>query len=232
MIRPVRRKHSLRCATKPLPILFDSMVSRVLIPLFVLAVLVASCSSEPQAAPSDAFDEIASRQLPTSQETGQSVGSVMLPDVSDDGAPFPLYADRGELLVVYFGFTSCPDVCPTTLADLKTALASIGDDADSVQVAMVSVDPERDTAAVLVEYVQWFIPDAHALRTENQAELDAAGDAFGAEFSVIKTGDNGVEVLHTAYLYGVDDSGQVVATWVFGTEPDDIAADIAAFLAG
>jgi len=232
MIRPVRRKHSLQCATKPLPILFGSMVPRVLILLVVLAVLVVSCSSEPQAAPSDAFDEIASRQLPTSQETGQSVGSVTLPDVSDDGALFPLRADNGELLVVYFGFTSCPDVCPTTLADLKTALESVGDGAHSVEVAMVTVDPERDAAAVLVDYVQWFIPDAHALRTENQAELDAAGDAFGAEFSVVKTGDNGVEVLHTAYLYGVDDSGQVVATWAFGTEPEDIAADISAFLAG
>ena len=208
------------------------MTVRLVILLFVLAVFGASCSSTPQGAPDDAFDEIASRQLPIPQETGQSVGSVTLPDVSQNGAPFALHADGGKVLIVYFGFTSCPDVCPTTLADLKTALESIGDDAHSVEVAMVTVDPERDTAAVLVDYVQWFIPDAHALRTENQAELEAAGDAFGAEFSVVKTADNGVEVLHTAYLYGVDDSGQVVATWTFGTEPQDIATDISAFLAG
>jgi protein SCO1/2 len=208
------------------------MVARALNPLVVFAVAVASCSAESQAAPDDAFDEIASRPLPTATETGQPVGSVTLPDVSQDGVSFSMQADSGELLVVYFGFTSCPDVCPTTLADLKTALETIGNDAASVEVAMVTVDPERDTAAVLVDYVQWFIPDAHALRSENQAELDAAGDAFGADFSVIETGDNGVEVLHTAYLYGVDDSGQVVMIWAFGTESDAIAADISAFLAG
>lgn len=217
-------------ATRSQPIPFGAMTARVLIPLVVLVVAAASCSSTPVETADGAFDDIASRELPTSKGTGQSVGSVALPDVSDNGVPFSLQAESGRMLVVYFGFTSCPDVCPTTLADLKAALESIGDDADSVEVAMVTVDPERDTASILVDYVQWFIPNAHALRTEDQAELDSAGDAFGAEFSVVKTPDNDVEVLHTAYLYGVDDSGQVVATWAFGTESERIATDISAFL--
>ncbi len=208
------------------------MGSRVLVLVAVLALAVASCTSSPQTTPDSAFDEIASRKLPSPSEAGQSVGALSLPDVSDGGTPFSFRADDGGVLIVYFGFTSCPDVCPTTLADLKTALSSIGDAASSVDVAMITVDPGRDTAEVLVDYVQWFIPDAHALRTDDQSVLDAAGDAFGAEFSVVRTAADGVEVLHTAYLYGVDDTGQVVQTWPFGAEPEAIAADITMLLAG
>ena len=69
------------------------------------------------------------------------------------------------------------------------------------------------------------------MRTENRSLLEEAGDAFGAEFTVVKTSDSDVEVLHTAYLYGVDDTGRVVLTWPFGVEPDKIAADITTFLA-
>jgi protein SCO1/2 len=207
------------------------MGSRVLVLVAVLAVAVASCTSSPQATPDSAFDEIASRKLPSSSGAGQSVGALSLPDVSDGGTPFSFQADDGGVLIVYFGFTSCPDVCPTTLADLKTALSSIGDAASSVDVAMITVDPGRDTAEVLVDYVQWFIPEAHALRTDDQSVLDAAGDAFGAEFSVVRTAADAVEVLHTAYLYGVDDTGQVVQTWPFGAEPEAIAADITMLLA-
>jgi protein SCO1/2 len=207
------------------------MGSRVLVLVAVLALAVASCTSSPQTTPDSAFDEIASRKLPSPSEAGQSVGALSLPDVSDGGTPFSFRADDGGVLIVYFGFTSCPDVCPTTLADLKTALSSIGDAASSVDVAMITVDPGRDTAEVLVDYVQWFIPDAHALRTDDQSVLDAAGDAFGAEFSVVRTAADGVEVLHTAYLYGVDDTGQVVQTWPFGAEPEAIAADITMLLA-
>ena len=207
------------------------MGSRVLVLVAVLAFAVASCTSSPQATPDSAFDEIASRKLPSSSEAGQSVGALSLPDVSDGGTPFSFQADDGGVLIVYFGFTSCPDVCPTTLADLKTALSSIGDAASSVDVAMITVDPGRDTAEVLVDYVQWFIPDAHALRTDEQSVLDATGDAFGAEFSVVRTAAVGVEVLHTAYMYGVDDTGQVVQTWPFGADPEAIAADITTLLA-
>jgi protein SCO1/2 len=213
-------------------IAFISMVSRVAALVVVLAVAVVSCSATGQATSDSTFDEIASRELPTSSDIGQSVGVVSLPDVSNDDVPFFFQASDGELLVVYFGFTFCPDICPTTLADLKSVLGDLGDDAVSVDVAMITVDPERDSAETLVDYVQWFIPDAHALRTDDRAELEEAGDAFGAEFSVVNTSDGGVEVLHTAYLYGVDDTGRIVATWPFGAELDDIATDVRFLLGG
>jgi protein SCO1/2 len=208
------------------------MVSRLAALVVVLAVAVVSCSATEQTTPDSTFDEVVSRELPTSSNIGQSVGVVSLPDASNDDDPFFFQASDGELLVVYFGFTSCPDICPTTLADLKSVLGDLGDDAASVDVAMITVDPERDSAETLVGYVQWFIPNAHALRTDDRAALDAAGDAFGAEFSVVKTSEGRVEVLHTAYLYGVDDTGRIVATWPFGAEPDDIATDVGSLLGG
>ena len=76
---------------------------------------------------------------------------------------------------MYFGYTNCPDVCPTTMADLGAALDRLDDeDAARVDVAMVTVDPERDTA-VLADYVQSFVADAHAMATDDPAALRAAG---------------------------------------------------------
>ncbi len=213
------------------PIPSSTMPPRGTALVAALILLLTACSATEQATPDLAFDEVVSRELPTSPGIGQDVGGVSLPDASDNGTSFFFRALDDRILVVYFGFTSCPDVCPTTLADLKAALAGMGDGAASVDVAMVTVDPERDSAETLVDYVQWFIPTAHALRTEDRSILEAAGDAFGADFTVVKTSDTDVEVLHTAYLYGVDDAGRVVATWPFGVEPDKIAADITTFLA-
>jgi protein SCO1/2 len=207
------------------------MAPRIAALFAVLAVIGTACSTPARTTTYPTFDDVVSRELPTSPGTGQSVGAVSLPDASDDGALFHFRAADGEILVVYFGFTSCPDICPTTLADLKTALTAMGDGASEVTVAMVTVDPGRDSGEALVDYVQWFIPGAHALRTENQSDLESVGDAFGAQFTVVKTSDGDIEVLHTAYLYGVDDAGRVVVTWPFGVEPDKIASDVATLLA-
>lgn len=207
------------------------MGSRLVYLAVLLCFAATACSSSSATTEAAAFDEVASRELPTSSDVGQAVGIVSLPDVSDSGVPFFFRAQDGEVLIVYFGFTSCPDICPTTLADLKSALSVVEEQAGNVSVAMVTIDPDRDSAEALVDYVQWFIPGAHALRTADPVELKVASDAFGAEFSIVTTSDAGTEVLHTAYLYGVDDSGKVVATWPFGTEPDAIASDIASLLA-
>ncbi len=206
-------------------------MKRLVLVVASLGLVVAACGSSSDATEQSEFDSVASRALPTAG-VGQSVGSRSLPDVANGGEPFEFRATVDGLLIVYFGFTACPDICPTTLADLKTALADLGDASAAIDVAMVTVDPGRDSARTLIDYVQWFIPDAHALRTEDQVELDAVGDAFGAEFSVTKAADGRVEVLHTAYLYAVDDAGNVVAAWSFGVEPTEIASGLAALLTG
>ncbi|MEN8040490.1 MAG: SCO family protein [Actinomycetota bacterium] len=204
--------------------------------LFIVAILAASCATQRDATvdatPAAEVDNVASQALPTQSIIGRSVADIELPDASNDGAAFALSAKDDGVLLVYFGFTFCPDVCPTTLADLRTALASMGEAAESVDVSMVTVDPDRDTPEVLATYIEHFIEGGHALRTDDTELLKAAGDAFGASFDVIKLDDGRIDVLHSAYIYAVDDQGVIVASWPFGAEPDTIVADLTAFLSG
>jgi len=155
-----------------------------------------------------------------------SVAGTSLPDVGDGGASFEFKADDGHVLLVYFGYTACPDVCPTTLADTRTALARIGNDAEWVEFAMATVDPMRDSEDVITGYVHGFIPDGHALRTEDDEALLAAAEAFGATYSVDPDVDGEYVVTHTASLYAVDDQGNLLVTWPFGTSIDDLTGDL------
>lgn len=158
------------------------------------------------------------------------VGDVTLPDVANDAAPFPLRAED-DLLVVYFGYTSCPDVCPTTMSDLRRALEALpAQDAARIDVAMVTIDPVRDDADVLTRYVQTFAPDGHALRTDDDALLRRAADAFGADYSITYAADGTPEVAHTGFLYAVDGAGRMRVQWSFGTQPDAIERDLALLL--
>nr|WP_283251129.1 SCO family protein [Rhabdothermincola salaria] len=139
-------------------------------------------------------------------------------------------AQSDELLLVFFGFTSCPDICPTTMATIATALDQRPELVDEVEVAMVSVDPERDTADVMPRYVTSFVDRARALRTDDPATLRAAADAFGASYLVTTDADGEPDVGHSAYLYGVDDQGQVVVTWSFGVTADELSSDLSTLL--
>ena len=155
------------------------------------------------------------------------VSELSLPDATNGGEPLTFQARDGELLLVYFGYTSCPDVCPTTLSDVRTALADLGDDdAATIDLAMATVDPDRDVDEVIGGYVQSFVPEAHGLRTTDDAELRAAADAFGVEYSVDTNAEGEVEVVHSGSLYVVDDQGQLVLTWPFGTPVDDLVNDL------
>jgi protein SCO1/2 len=164
------------------------------------------------------------------QSPGQQVGTVSLPDASAGGAEFAFTAEPGHLLIAYFGYTSCPDVCPTTLSGLRQALRDLGDDAARVDLAMVTIDPARDTDEILVGYVQSFVDGAHALRTTDDSALRAVTEAFGASYSVTTAADGAVEVAHSGAMYVVDPSGTVTLTWPFGVTSDDIRGDLAQLL--
>lgn len=159
------------------------------------------------------------------------VGSITLPDSTNGDADFAMKADDGRLLIVYFGYTQCPDVCPTTLAEVKKAFKEMGSAADRVDLAMATIDPNRDTDEVISGYVQSFIPAAHALRTEDPEKLRAAADAFGVSYSVTPTADGKFEVTHSAAMYVVDSTGTVLVTWPFGLAADAIATDLEILLA-
>ena len=126
---------------------------------------------------------------------------------------------------MYFGYTNCPDVCPTTMADLRTALRQLGDDADRVDVAMVTIDPDRDTA-VLADYVGSFVEGGHALATDVADDLRAVADPFGVTYLVETNAAGEIEVAHSPQLYVVDDAGQLALTWQFGVAADDLAGDL------
>jgi protein SCO1 len=159
-----------------------------------------------------------------------SVKDVSLPRADGTGT-LAMPAMPGGLRLVYFGYTSCPDVCPTTMSDLRRALAKLpADQRDKVQVAMVSIDPARDTGPRLTDYVHNFFPEGDALRTDDPAALKAATEPFGAQYSV-KTNEKGEEeVSHTAEVYAVDDNGDVVMQWPFGTSYKAISNDLASLL--
>ena len=189
--------------------------------LFVCAALVtASCGSDDG---SDTLSGIVRDPAP-------QVDLVALPSLSEPGAEVEFRADDGGIQVVYFGFTNCPDVCPTTLADLTVALRMLEPaEADAVEVVMVGVDPERDNA-VLDGYVKTFVSDATAAGSDDTDLLDEAGEPFGASWEVRTTDDGSVEVDHSPFLYAVDDQGRLVLTWQFGASADDIAADLSTLL--
>jgi protein SCO1/2 len=161
------------------------------------------------------------------------VGEISLPDASAGGEALSLVADEGSLLLVYFGYTSCPDVCPTTMADIRAALADLPEgDAGKVDLAMVTIDPGRDTGELLTGYVQSFVPGAHAIRVDDATLLRSTADAFGADYSVETAASGDIEVSHTGNLYAVDDQGVLRLQWAFGTTPEDLGRDLALLLDG
>jgi protein SCO1/2 len=190
------------------------MKSRAVLAFAAIIVAVSACGGESTSSPAGIV-----------RQPAPDVGSISLPDASTNGQ-FAAKAHADEVLVVYFGFTSCPDVCPTTLADLRFALQDMGDDADRVDVAMVTVDPGRDDGERLTAYVQSFVDDAHALRTDDPEQLQAAADAFGVSYEVTTTDEGDIEVAHSAFLYAVDSNGHIRLQWPFGTSADDLKNDL------
>ena len=158
------------------------------------------------------------------REPPPPVGELAMPDLTADGAAFHLRADEGKLLAVYFGYTHCPDFCPTTLSDLKLARNRL-DDPEMVDVAMITVDPDRDLP-ILAGYITSFFESGHALGTDDPGLLAQVGAPFGAAWEVTQNDEGEVEVAHTTQLYAVNDAGEIELTWQFGTTIDDLHADL------
>jgi cytochrome oxidase Cu insertion factor (SCO1/SenC/PrrC family) len=130
---------------------------------------------------------------------------------------------RGKLLVVYFGFTYCPDICPTDLQAIGLALDRLGPSADSVQPIFITVDPERDTPEHLAEYVPLFHPRLIGPTGDREAirNVTLAYKVFFAKAMVARSGDYTVD--HTAFIYLVGPTGQHLGFLPPGTGPDRLA---------
>lgn len=162
--------------------------------------------------------------VPPSEKQVSSVTATEITEQTEQ--QFQFVAPRDEVLIVYFGYTNCPDLCPTTLAAVRSAKREIGDLADRVKLAMVTVDPERDTKDVLPSYLSSFSDQYHALIPATESELTAIKDVFQASSSVTKNPDGSVEVGHSATTYVVNDQGIVVVEWPYGLTADDMANDL------
>lgn len=175
-----------------------------------------------------------SRLYGVTRESPLDVSKVELTDVTAAenraGAPITeegnirFEAADGRLLLVYFGFTHCPDLCPATLADLRVALLDV-DNAQQVDLVFVTVDPRRDTPEVLNNYLPYFSDRFHAVRAY-EPNLKRAADAFLVRYAVTESPDGEVDVSHTAVLYAVDSSGLVRVEWPFGTAAKELASDL------
>jgi len=143
-----------------------------------------------------------------------------------DGKTFSLSDFRGKLVALYFGYTSCPDVCPTTMAALAQAMQELGSQADEVQVILVTVDPERDTPDRLNTYVTAFDPRFIGL-TGTPDQIASAARPFGVLYKK-QAGSSAPSYLvdHTATTTVIDKDGRVRLIWPYGTPPDELAADL------
>ncbi len=143
-----------------------------------------------------------------------------------DGQPFRLSDQRGKIVLLFFGYTSCPDVCPTTLAELKLVMDELGDAAASVQVVFISVDPERDTQEKIQKYVEHFNPGFLGL-TGSMDELQVVWDDYGVYRSVNPSASAlGYIVDHTARITLIDGDGNLRLSYGFQTPVEDIVHDI------
>jgi protein SCO1/2 len=139
---------------------------------------------------------------------------------------------RGKAVVLFFGYTQCPDVCPTTLSAMAEVAKLLGSDAARLQVVFVTLDPERDTAPLIAEYMAQFRPDFVGLRGDK-----AATESVAKEFKVFYTKQavgaaGGYTLDHTAGSYVFDPQGRLRLYVRHGAASADIAADIKLLLAG
>lgn len=153
------------------------------------------------------------------------------------GGPFALTAHTGESVteqdflgrytLVFFGFTFCPDVCPTTLADIASAMDALGDDAGAIQPLFISVDPARDTPELLATYVAAFDDRIIGL-TGTEEQVEAVADAYGAWYEIVPDEEDPEFYLvnHTAGVYFMDREGRFIRVFSYQTPTDEMVEEI------
>lgn len=138
----------------------------------------------------------------------------------------------GKLRLVFFGFTRCPDVCPTTLLEVRDALRLLGDDAAQVQPLFVSVDSDYDSSRKLANYVAHFHPSLIGL-TGTAEQIDAAAESFNVTYGVQpaeKSSSGREEIFHTSYLFLMNREGRFLDVFGYGTKAERIVETLRAHL--
>ncbi|MFZ2161690.1 MAG: SCO family protein [Sideroxyarcus sp.] len=146
------------------------------------------------------------------------------------GKPVSLADYRGKVVVLFFGYTHCPQICPTTLADLAQVMRMLGNDADRVQVLFVTLDPERDTRQLLAQYPPAFYPTFKGLSGDSMATAQAA-QAFGVVYQKQLNKNGGYELDHSAGTYLIAPGGRPVLLSPYGQRAELLVQDIKLLLA-
>jgi protein SCO1 len=136
---------------------------------------------------------------------------------------------KGRPTLIFFGFTHCPDVCPTSLFEISEVLRAMGKDADRVNAWFVSVDPERDTAAAMKDYLSSFDPHLKGL-TGNPEAVTKVLTAYRVYARKVPLKDGDYTMDHTALIYLMDKDGRFVAPFNLKRSPEDAAADLKRYL--
>jgi protein SCO1/2 len=136
---------------------------------------------------------------------------------------------KGKPFLVFFGFTHCPDVCPTTLFDVSEIMRSLGPDADRTAALFITVDPERDNAAALKDYLGSFDPHLRGL-TGDEAALAAVAKAYRVYYKKVPLDGGDYTMDHTAIVYLMDKDGHFVSPFSLKRKPDVAAAELRKYL--
>lgn len=149
--------------------------------------------------------------------------------LDQDGKPITDQDLKGKPFLVFFGFTRCPEVCPTTLFDVSEVMRSLGPDADRTAALFVTVDPERDTAAALKDYLASFDPHLHGL-TGDPAALAAVAKAYRVYYKKVPLDGGDYTMDHTAIVYLMDKEGRFVSPFSLKRKPEVAAAELRKYL--
>jgi protein SCO1 len=188
-------------------------MSRFLTALFA-AFILAACADKPSFTATDI--------------TGATIGQAPWTLQDEKGTPKTMADYKGKVVVIFFGFTRCPDVCPTTMVDYAAALKAMGSDAAKVQVLFATLDPERDTFPALQQYTSAFHPSFIALRGDLEATKKAA-DSFKVFYAknMAKDGNAANYTLdHTAASYVYDPQGNIRLFVRNGQAVDTVVKDL------
>jgi protein SCO1/2 len=146
-----------------------------------------------------------------------------------NGTPVTDADMRGRPFLVFFGFTHCPDICPTTLFDMSQVMKALGPDAHKIGALFITVDPQRDTPAVIKDYLSNFDPHLRGL-TGDQASIDAAVKAYRVYAKKVPLENGDYTMDHTAIVYLMDKDGHFVAPFSTKGTPDAEAAELRRYL--
>jgi protein SCO1/2 len=163
------------------------------------------------------------------QKIGSSGGSFDL--IDQNGRPFSSTSLVGRPYAIFFGFTHCPDICPTTLVELGNHLSALGPDADRLKIVFVTVDAARDTPEHLRTYLASFDPRIIGL-TGNEAQIAEAAKGWDAHYNTFAESDGSIIIVHSAHVYLMDADNRLAATLNFQEPETEQLAKLKTLLAG